>query len=44
MPRTGAVLGWRKEVVRGEVVKELALSRSLYDFGNDGNDGYGAVV
>ena len=31
-------------MVRGEVVIELALSRSLYDFGNDGDDGYGAVV
>ena len=38
------MLGWRKEMVRGEVVEELALNRSFYYLENDGDDGYRTVI
>ena len=42
--RTEAMLGWGKEMIRGEVVVELTLYGALYYLGDDGDDGYGSVV
>ena len=44
MPRAEAMLGWGKEMIGGEVIVELALSRSFHYLGDDRYDGYGAVV
>ena len=42
--RAEAMLGWGKEMIRGEVIMELALNRPLHYLGDDGDDGYGAIV
>ena len=39
-----AMLGWGKEMIGGEVMVKLALDRPLHDLGDNGDDGYRAVV